>query len=67
VHAGFCGGNLGERDHLEDPCRDGRIILRWIFRNWGGGWGVHGPDSSDSEYEKLLSFCECDNESSGSI
>jgi hypothetical protein len=23
-----------ERDHLEDPGLDGRIILRWIFRKW---------------------------------
>jgi len=31
-------GNLNERDHLEDPGIDGRIILRWIFRklDWGG-------------------------------
>jgi hypothetical protein len=27
-------GNLRERDHLEDPDVDGRIILRWIFRKW---------------------------------
>jgi hypothetical protein len=27
-------GNLGERDHLEDPDIDERIILRWIFRRW---------------------------------
>jgi len=28
-------GNLGERDHLEDPGIGGRTILRWIFRKWG--------------------------------
>jgi hypothetical protein len=30
-------GNLRERDHLDDPGVDGRIILRWIFRKWDGG------------------------------
>ena len=25
-------GNLRERNHLEDPGADGRIILRWISR-----------------------------------
>jgi hypothetical protein len=30
---------LRERDHLEDTGVDGRIILRWIFRNWDvGAW-----------------------------
>jgi hypothetical protein len=32
VDTGFWRGNLRERDHLEDPDVDGRIILRWIFR-----------------------------------
>jgi hypothetical protein len=31
---GFWWGNLRERDHLEYPGVDGRIILRWIFRKW---------------------------------
>ena len=36
---GFDGGNLRERDHLEDQGADGRIILRWIFRKWDvGAW-----------------------------
>ena len=34
-------GNLRERDHLEDPCVDGRIILRWFSRKWDvGGYGL---------------------------
>jgi hypothetical protein len=27
-----------ERDHLEDPGIDGRIILRCILRKWDGAW-----------------------------
>jgi hypothetical protein len=42
VYTGFWWGNLSERDHLEDPDIDGRIILRWIFRKLeevvGTGW-----------------------------
>jgi hypothetical protein len=28
------GGNLRERNHLEDPGVDGMKMLKWIFRKW---------------------------------
>ena len=37
VYVGFWSKNLRERDHSKDPGVDGRIILKWIFRKWGGG------------------------------
>jgi hypothetical protein len=39
-HTGFWWGNLRERDHLDDPGADGRIILKWIFKKWDGGHGL---------------------------
>jgi hypothetical protein len=37
----FWWGNVRERDHWRDPDKDGRIILRWIFRKWDvGAWNV---------------------------
>jgi len=39
MHTGFWWRNLRERDHLEDPGIDERIILRWIFSKWDvGAW-----------------------------
>jgi hypothetical protein len=37
AYTGFCWGNLRERNHLGDPGIDGRITLRWIFREWDVG------------------------------
>jgi hypothetical protein len=32
VYTGFWWRNLREREHLENPGVDGKIIFRWIFR-----------------------------------
>ena len=61
---GFWCGNLRERYHLEHPGVDGRIILRWIFRNWDVGVGLH---RSGSGLGHVAEICECGNEPSGSI
>ena len=52
-----------ERDHLEDPVLDGRIILRWIFR-WDVGVCT---GSSWLRLGQVAGSCECGNEPSGSI
>jgi len=39
VYKGYWCGKLRERDHLEEPGLEGKIILRWIFRKWDvGAW-----------------------------
>jgi hypothetical protein len=32
ANTGFWWGHMRERDHLENPGVDGRIILRWIYK-----------------------------------
>jgi len=37
VYTEFWWGNLSERDHLDYPGIDVRIIIRRIFKKWDGG------------------------------
>jgi hypothetical protein len=64
VYTGFWWGNRRERDYLENPGIDGRIILRWTFRKldvreWTGSTG--------SGSGQVVGTCECGNVPSGSI
>jgi len=61
---GFGEGNLRERDHLEDPGVDGRIIIRHIFRQWDvRAW----TGLISLGIGQVAATCECGNEPSGSI
>jgi hypothetical protein len=33
---GFGEGNHTKRDHMEDLSTNGRIISRWLLKNWDG-------------------------------
>jgi len=37
VYTGFWWGYLREGEHFEDPGIDGRIILKYNFKNWDRG------------------------------
>jgi hypothetical protein len=37
AYTGYWCGNLKEKDHLEDPGKNVRIMLRWVFRKWDVG------------------------------
>jgi hypothetical protein len=36
----FWCGNLRERGHLGNAVIDGRIILKYVFKDWDGGHGL---------------------------
>ena len=40
VHYRVLVGTREGRRHLEDPGMDGWIILKWIFKKWGGDDGL---------------------------
>ena len=39
---------------MEDPCIDGRITLRWIFRKWDGGMDWIDPAEDRDKWCALV-------------
>jgi hypothetical protein len=37
AYTGFWWGNMKQKDYLEDPGVDGRMICNWSFRKWDVG------------------------------
>jgi len=64
VYRVFVGKPKKERDHWGDPGADGRIILRWIFRNWMWGYGLDRVGLGEGQ---VAGTRECGKEPSGSI
>jgi hypothetical protein len=54
VLTGFWWGNPRERDHLEDPGLDWRLILKWIFNKWDGGTDWVDPARNRDRWRELV-------------
>ena len=59
----FSVGKGEGMNHFKDPGIEGRILLRWVFRKWGG----HALDYSGSGQGQAAGTCKCGNEPLGSI
>jgi len=62
MHTGFWWVNLRERAYLGGPGIDGKIILKFIFKQWVGGM-----DKNDVAQGRVTSCCEGGNEPLSSI
>jgi len=54
IPPGFCLGDLRERGHLEELSMDRRIVLKWIFKKWGGGMDWIGLVQVRDRWRALL-------------
>jgi len=61
VYTGVWWGNMRERDYLEDPDVDGRLI------SLGSGMWEQGVDRSGSGQGQVADTCKCGSEPPGSI
>ena len=54
VCTGFWWENLRERNHLENPVADERILLKWDFKKRDGGIDWIGVDQDRDSWRPLV-------------